>query len=954
MSDAPQRSRLASAQKLHESVSRYREDSLAGRNQQIEDYLAKADESDRKPLLQSLLAIEKELCQRAGRPLDMQRCLQRFPGHVDVVHAVFGQVPAPAQTPPAALVVRSPNMVEPARVVKSPKVVEPARAGAVPQPPRIEPKLHAPGQSLGRFEIRAALGTGAHGAVFRAFDPVLCREVALKVPHAALQADPGSRTRFQRESQAAAQLRHPNIVPVFDARFDRETQYIASAYVEGQTLAAVVESSRLDFRRSAAIVRDLALALGYAHALGVVHRDVKCANIMLATDGTPLIMDFGLAQVGNATDQGPAENTLQGTPAYMSPEQASRDFGGIGPASDQYSLGVVLYELLCAQRPFSGPPAAVLHNVIHQPATAPRAIDSSIPADLETICLKAINKRAADRYSDCLAFAEDLRRWLEDEEILARRASPLTRLRRWTRKNPLPARLVITSLTLAVLCMLAAIGLVALRGVANAQWTLQKSHQGRSLLLLADKRKQSAAREKAQGTLAERQAEVARYEQQIAADREQLKLRDRDLAGQERMLHVWEDELTRLEESITRAQQLAKDRQTQAQTAAETEQSFSATSAWPAYVEKLALAQTALAESDFPEAIALLEDCPPELRAWEWNWLKAQCEPGNFYHWDQTDPRTVNPDQLAISPDGNWLAVVERRGVRRSLKLLDAATGKLRVDAGGSDVTCVAFDPTGRMLAASDDGVLHTWRMPADPVSLPELVTTHPRNRSRVFAIAFSTDGTEIAVVDGHGSVSLQSSTQPVRVGGPWLIPGEEREDFLHSSVAFAGPRDQLIALPAFRLGAIIHLTGEKPAAKDVRGMQAKASLLTIQLGHSNHKFVASSWAIQPDGALFIAGNGTIIDVTTGDPIGQLDLDGQSPLGFTPDGQRLICANENGLSLYTTNNLQSNSTLKTMDLAGPLAKMGYARISANGRRVVALTLKGQVVSSGQIEGDHAP
>ena len=158
--------------------------------------------------------------------------------------------------------------------------------------------------------------------------------------------------------------------------------------------------------------------------MGVVHRDVKPANIMIDGRGEALLMDFGLARVASDEEKLTQDGSLMGTPAYMAPEQADASFGTVGPASDQYSLGVVLYELLCGQTPFSGPPAVLIHNALHQSPKPPGQVAASVPRDLETICLKAMGKKPAERYADCKALAEDLRRWLADEPITARRVGP--------------------------------------------------------------------------------------------------------------------------------------------------------------------------------------------------------------------------------------------------------------------------------------------------------------------------------------------------------------------------------------------------------------------------------------------------------------------------------------------------------------------------------------------------
>jgi WD40 repeat protein/tRNA A-37 threonylcarbamoyl transferase component Bud32 len=309
---------------------------------------------------------------------------------------------------------------------------------------------HRVGQMIGRFEIRSHLGAGGFGDVYRALDTLLKRDVALKLPRAGVFASASERVRFLRESQAAAQLRHPNIVPTYDAGLEGEQFYIALAFIDGESLQSRLEDGRPDFRQAAGIVISLAEALDYAHCQGIVHRDVKPANIMLDAKGEPLLMDFGLARLREAEDQLTHDGTVLGTPAYMAPEQAAARHDEVGPASDQYSLGVVLYELLCGQRPFEGSAAAVISMVIDQEAPPPRAHNRAIPRDLDTICVKAMAKRPADRYVTCQQLAEDLRRWLNNEPIRARRVRLPERLARWIGREPVVAAMA-SSLAVALI-----------------------------------------------------------------------------------------------------------------------------------------------------------------------------------------------------------------------------------------------------------------------------------------------------------------------------------------------------------------------------------------------------------------------------------------------------------------------------------------------------------------------
>ncbi len=302
---------------------------------------------------------------------------------------------------------------------------------------------------MGRFQIRRLLGEGAFGRVYEAYDPQLDRMVALKVAKPERLTDAGRVERFLREARAAANLRHPNIVPVFDSGHDGPHYYIASAFVPGMTLEGALAEGALDGRKAAALTRQLAEALAYAHSRGVVHRDVKPANVLLDERGDPLLADFGLAARDSVDDRLTREGGWVGTPAYLAPEQAA---GEAIAASDQYSLGCVLYELLTGQTPFAGPPEVVVYLHGAEEPPAPRQVNRAISRDLETIALKCLRKQPGERYRDCQALADDLRRWLEGEPITARRMSLAERAVRWVRREP-----KLAGAAAAVLLLLAAI-----------------------------------------------------------------------------------------------------------------------------------------------------------------------------------------------------------------------------------------------------------------------------------------------------------------------------------------------------------------------------------------------------------------------------------------------------------------------------------------------------------------
>jgi len=330
---------------------------------------------------------------------------------------------------------------------------------------------------LGRFELQRRLGHGGFGVVYLAYDPQLDRQVALKVP----SFDSGDKKRIRRfldEAKSAARLQHPNIVPVYDSGFADNRHYIAAGYVDGSTLSDRMKNDRSDLVTLMQWVRDLARALDYAHAEEIVHRDVKPDNVMIDQRGRPQLMDFGLAKRIDQDSSVTTDGSLLGTPAYMAPEQARGDIEQIGKHSDQYSLGVVLYEMLCGHRPFEGSPLMIVGLVgADTEPTAPRKVDAGIPKDLEAICLKAMAVRPADRYATTGELGDDIDRWLSREPIRARRISPVERFSRWIARNRIVASLTILTSTL----------LLAVAAVSTFSYFRQKTLLNETQTILAEK-----------------------------------------------------------------------------------------------------------------------------------------------------------------------------------------------------------------------------------------------------------------------------------------------------------------------------------------------------------------------------------------------------------------------------------------------------------------------------------
>jgi len=283
----------------------------------------------------------------------------------------------------------------------------PAAAGA-------EPVASLPPE-FGRYRIESELGRGAMGVVYLARDTQLDRQVALKVPFFSRREKTDVVDRFHREARAVATLHHPNLCPVYDVGEIDGIHYLTMAFIEGQPLASHLRPRRpLPPTQAAAIVYKLALALDEAHRAGIVHRDLKPANVMIDRRNEPIIMDFGLARREREGEtQLTQTGAILGSPAFMSPEQVDGDQARIGPASDIYALGVILYQMLTGQLPFDGPLGSVLAKIMTQPPLAPSKLCGDVPPALEQICLQAMSKEIAGRQASAAALAAELQYFLQ-------------------------------------------------------------------------------------------------------------------------------------------------------------------------------------------------------------------------------------------------------------------------------------------------------------------------------------------------------------------------------------------------------------------------------------------------------------------------------------------------------------------------------------------------------------
>jgi eukaryotic-like serine/threonine-protein kinase len=576
---------------------------------------------------------------------------------------------------------------------------------------------------IGRFEIRCQLGRGGFGIVYRAYDPMLCREVALKIPRAEALVDAECLGRFQREARAAAGLDHPNLVPVHEAGQIGPIAYIAFAYCPGHDLATWLKlrSSPVRCLEAARLVRTLARAIHYAHGRGVLHRDLKPGNVLLspvepcatpAHDNlwlpepdaalVPRVTDFGLAKF--ASDQAQTRTgDLLGTPCYMAPEQTDGRLKQIGPATDVYALGAILYEVITGRAPFCAETAIeTLMQVKNIEPVRPSRLRPELPRDLETICLKCLQKEPRKRYPSAEALADDLNRFLTDRPIQARPTSIAEHGLKWARRRP------------ALATSLAALLLVTAFGLAVILW---QWHQTQTALDTAQQAQEAQAKEW-------QRTEVALYHHRVAlAHHEWLA---GNVGNSAQLLAACPADLRNWEWS---------------------------------YVRRLCNSAqlTCAGHSAHVNAVAV----SPNGRhiasaAGLWN----SSEPGEVILWDAASGaplwkglgNTAPVMNVAFSPDGSRLASVTVDGGRKGgeVTIWETATGKLlrRFPACPPGIFAVAYSPDGSRLAtAGADAKVRLW----DATSGTELFVLEG-HKYNVFSVAFSPDGLLLASAGWSGT----------------------------------------------------------------------------------------------------------------------------------------------------------------------------------------------------------
>lgn len=308
-------------------------------------------------------------------------------------------------------------------------------------------------QKFGPYEILQELGSGGMGKVYKAYHPKLNRVVAIKVMLHTQHAQEKERSRFLSEAKLTAQLKHPNIVALYDIATEGETDYIVMEFIEGESLASLLKKTYFPPRKTLEIVKEVALAIDYAHQHNIVHRDMKPSNVMLEKGtGRPVVMDFGLAKNLKVDKRLTQSGEILGTPQYMAPEQANGNIREISPLTDVYALGAILYEMLTGVQAIEGnTPLQALYNILAKEVIPPRQHNPKLSVDLEAICLKAMEKNPHRRYSSAKALAEDIDRFLNGEITLARPKNIWHRLLKTFQRHKLATSAGLTALVLLLI-----------------------------------------------------------------------------------------------------------------------------------------------------------------------------------------------------------------------------------------------------------------------------------------------------------------------------------------------------------------------------------------------------------------------------------------------------------------------------------------------------------------------